>query len=69
MVRLRLSLISYKDTGENSVNLRFVFETSDFYSGLSIQPISQSVSHLDGILKDVETAYKVLHETVTEVSL
>jgi len=36
------------------------------YSGLSIQPISQSVSHLDGILKEVETAYKVLHETVTE---
>jgi len=36
------------------------------YSGLSIQPISQSVSHLEGILKEVESAYKVLQETVSE---
>ena len=36
---------------------------------MSIQPISESVSHLDGILKEVESAYKLLHETVTEVGI
>ena len=37
-------------------------------SGLSIQPISESVSHLDGILKEVEAAHRVLLEACSEVS-
>lgn len=36
------------------------------YSGLSIQPISESVSHLDGIVKEVESAYRLLQETVND---
>jgi len=36
------------------------------YSGLSIQPISESVSHLDGILKEVEAAHRILLEASSE---
>ena len=38
------------------------------FSGLSIQPISESVSHLDGIIKEVESAYKILQEACKDVS-
>eukprot|EP00092_Neocalanus_flemingeri_P041191 GFUD01044851.1.p1 GENE.GFUD01044851.1~~GFUD01044851.1.p1 ORF type:complete len:723 (+),score=194.21 GFUD01044851.1:60-2228(+) len=36
------------------------------YSGLSIQPISESVSHLDGIVKEVEAAHRILQEACSE---
>jgi len=36
------------------------------YSGLSIQPVSESVSQLENILKEMEQVYKVIHETCSE---
>jgi len=36
------------------------------YSGLSIQPVSESVSQLENILKELEQVYKVIHETCNE---
>lgn len=36
-------------------------------SGLSIQPVSESASQLDSLVKEVEQAYRVLQEACSEV--
>ena len=42
--------------------------TFPFLSGLSIQPVSESASQLDSLVKEVEQAYRVLQEACSEVT-
>ena len=54
---------------------RYRFTTSDVcwitlkicFSGLSIQPVSESASQLESLVKDVEQVYRVLQEACNEV--
>ena len=38
------------------------------FSGLSIQPVSESASQLESVVKDVEQVYRVLQEVCNEVN-
>ena len=42
---------------------------NDLFSGLSIQTVSESVSYLEGIVKEMEVAQRILMETCSEVDL
>ena len=45
------------------LNLQHLF----CFSGLSIQPVSESASQLENVIKDVEQVYRVLQEACNEV--
>ena len=38
------------------------------FSGLSIQPVSESASQLESLVKDVEQVYRVLQDACNEVT-
>ena len=37
------------------------------YGGLTIQPVSEQAGILESIIKELEAAEKILHETIVEV--